>query len=180
MRRRFYLLLATSAVGVLLQFGSVPAAAAEVPSISWDNSKMNAVLGRFVTGKPVKPSAAQTYTVFIPVACGSSLRGSPPPNPSDPLVNHVDDFFHAGLTHNVDPRFEATIAGPESTFGTRDTTQVRNCNPFGLQVKEADGHVNIFHIFDHLAGGGPNNAIDQEAVQIERWIRTGFCNQIDD
>jgi hypothetical protein len=162
MTRLGFRLLLVSTVGVLLALWCVPASG-DVPTISYDKDIMERVLKHFEKDEPVvRPNSAQKYVVYIPVACGASKPKDPPPVPWDPVWKHVDDFFNAGLNHSVDPRWEAVISRPESTVGTADSTQVRNCNPFGLQVIETDANgrpwVNIFHLFDHLGGSGPNNA----------------------
>ncbi len=155
-------------IAALFWLSSVPAAA-QVVQDCIDPGKMYNVLARFTS------SANPPYNVYTRAIGGQPISAT---NPRDPLVNHLSDFLNAGYNKNIDPRFEATIAGTETTFGTQgaflgspkpETTELRNNNPFGLKPKET--------VYPNL--GTPDiGSIDVEGVQIATWIRRG-CQTID-
>ena len=94
------------------------------------------------------------------------LVGGDQKSPSDPLVNHISDFFDAGFNNGIDPRFSVAVAGAESTFGTMNTTWVQNNNPFGMKPRT--------HVYPSLV-----NAIERNATLIDDFEIMG-CLHIPD
>src|SRR5574340_456413 len=78
---------------------------ADVPTSCVTLGKMQTTIAYYTAGR-------KTY---LPVHGGTPVSAT---NPADPMINHVRDLFLSGYDNDIDPRFEAAIAGAESHFGT--------------------------------------------------------------